>query len=121
MELMAPVEQQLEWLSNQGAVSDDPAIRRARIAHAVTPPRGTALGIEILILFEETIPDGSRDSVAERLGARVAGIYSCQEIGAIAYECEAVSYFHVAAENALVGSSTIRGAMLRLAGWDELL
>ena len=72
------------------------------IAHAVTPERGKALGIEFVILFGETIPDGARDFIYERLGARVAGLYSCQEIGTIACECEAVPHYHVAAENAFV-------------------
>ena len=103
MELMAPVEQQLEWLSRHKApyLMTQPSGALA-IAHAVTPQRGRALGIEIVILVGETIPDGTRDFIAERLGARVAGIYSCQEIGAIACECEAVPHYHVAAENALV-------------------
>ena len=55
-----------------------------------------------MILFQETIPDGARDFIYERLGARVAAIYSCQEIGTIACECAAVPHYHVAAENALV-------------------
>lgn len=103
MELMAPVEQQLEWLLSHKApyLMTQPSGALA-IAHAVTPERGRALGIEIVILAGETIPDGARDFIAERLGARVAGLYSCQEIGTIACECAAVPHYHVAAENALV-------------------
>jgi phenylacetate-CoA ligase len=56
----------------------------------------------MVFLIGETIPDGTREFIAERLGARSAGIYSCQEIGAIACECEAAPHYHVAAENALV-------------------
>jgi phenylacetate-CoA ligase len=103
MELMAPVEQQLEWLLRHKApyLMTQPSGALA-IAHAVTPERGRALGIEIVFLVGETIPDGAREFIAERLGARVAGIYSCQEIGTIACECGAVPHYHVAAENALV-------------------
>lgn len=103
MDIMEPVEQQLEWLLRHKApyLMTQPSGALA-IAHAVTPESGRALGIEFVILVGETIPDGARDFIAERLGARVAGIYACQEIGAIACECEVVPHYHIAAENALV-------------------
>jgi phenylacetate-CoA ligase len=103
IELMTPIEQQLEWLSKHKApyLMTQPSGALA-IAHAVTPEGGKALGIEIVILVGETIPDGARDFITERLGARVAGLYSCQEIGTIACECEAEPHYHVAAENAFV-------------------
>jgi phenylacetate-CoA ligase len=103
IELMTPIEQQLEWLSRHKTpyLMTQPSGALA-IAHAVTPERGKALGIEIVVLVGETIPDGARDFITERLGARVAGLYSCQEIGTIACECEAVPHYHVAAENAFV-------------------
>jgi phenylacetate-CoA ligase len=103
IELMTPIEQQLEWLSRHKTpyLATQPSGALA-IAHAVTPERGKALGIEIVILFGETIPDGARDFIYERLGARVAAIYSCQEIGTIACECEAMPHYHVTAENAFV-------------------
>jgi phenylacetate-CoA ligase len=103
MDIMEPVEQQLEWLLRHKApyLMTQPSGALA-IAHAVTPESGRALGIEFVILVGETIPDGARDFIAERLGARVAGVYACQEIGAIACECEVVPHYHIAAENALV-------------------
>jgi phenylacetate-CoA ligase len=103
MDIMEPVEQQLRWLLRHKTpyLLTQPSGALA-IAHAVTPEGGRALGIEFVILVGETIPDGTRDFIAERLGARVAGVYSCQEIGAVACECEAAPHYHVAAENALV-------------------
>jgi phenylacetate-CoA ligase len=103
MELMTPVEQQLEWLARHKApyLLTQPSGALA-IAHAVTPEYGRALGIEFVFLVGETIPDDARDLIAERLGARIAGIYSCQEIGTIACECEAAPHYHIAAENAIV-------------------
>ena len=110
MDIMEPVEQQLEWLLRHKApyLMTQPSGALA-IAHAVTRESGRALGIEFVILVGETIPDGARDFIAERLAARVAGVYSCQEIGAIACECEAVPHYHVAAENALVEILDERG------------
>ncbi len=103
MELLTPVEQQLKWLSRYKApyLLTQPSGALA-IAYAVTPDQGRALAIEMVFLVGEMIPDGAREFIAERLGARVAGIYSCQEIGTIACECEAAPHYHVTAENALV-------------------
>jgi phenylacetate-CoA ligase len=50
----------------------------------------------------QTVPDGAREFVADRLGARLIAVYGCEEIGAIATECPAATHYHVAAENALV-------------------
>ena len=103
LELMTPVEQQLEWLARNRApyLLTQPSGVLA-IAHALAPGQGRALGIEMVFLIGETIPDGTREFIAERLGARSAGVYSCQEIGAIACECKAAPHYHVAVENALV-------------------
>jgi phenylacetate-CoA ligase len=103
LELMTPVEQQLEWLARHKApYLLTQASGALAIAYAVTPEQGRALGIEMVFLVGETIPDGTRELVEERLGARLAGIYSCQEIGTVASECEVAPHYHVAAENALV-------------------
>jgi phenylacetate-CoA ligase len=103
LDMMTPVEQQLEWLARRKAPHlFTQASGVLAIAHAVTPERGRALSIETVFLTGETIPDGTREIVAERLGARLAGIYSCREIGMIATECESAPHYHVAAENALV-------------------
>jgi len=103
LELKTPVEQQIEWLArNKAPYLLTPASGALGIAHAVTPESGRALGIEMVMSIGETIPDGTREFIAERLGARFAAMYSCQEVGAIACECEIAPHYHVAAENVLV-------------------
>jgi phenylacetate-CoA ligase len=98
-----PLVQQIEWLAAHKApyLLTQPSAMLA-IAEAVTPQQGRALGIEMVFLAGETISDSLRTLIAERLGARVAGLYSCNEIGTIAWECEAAPHYHVAVENALV-------------------
>jgi len=102
LELTMPVEQQLEWLARNRApyLLAHPSSALG-VAYAVTPSQGRALGIEAVILVGETVQDGVREFIAERLGARVVAFYGCREIGHIASECEAGRY-HVTAENALV-------------------
>jgi phenylacetate-CoA ligase len=103
IELLTPLEQQLAWLVRRRApYLVTQASHALSIAHAVTPAQGRALGIEIVFAIGETVPDGARELVAERLGARLAGLYSCQEIGGMACECEQAPHYHVAAENALI-------------------
>jgi phenylacetate-CoA ligase len=103
LDMMTPVARQLEWLAARKAPHlFSQASGVLAIAHAVTPEQGRALGIETVFLTGETIPDGTREIVAERLGARLAGLYSCREIGMIATECERAPHYHVAVENALV-------------------
>lgn len=110
LDLMTPVKHQLEWLAKRRApyLLTQPSGALA-ICHAVTPEQGRALGIEMVFLVGETIPDGTREFIAERLNARAAGIYSCQEIGTIACECESAPHYHVAVENTLVEIVDERG------------
>jgi len=103
LELMTTsADQQIEWLARRGApyLATMPS-GALGIAYAVTPERGRKLGIEAVILNGETVPDGTRELIAERLGARTVPIYACREIGHIASVCEGGNY-HVAVENALV-------------------
>jgi phenylacetate-CoA ligase len=103
LDLRTPVSDQLEWLSRKRApyLMTLPANAMA-LAYAVTPEQGRKLGIEFIFTISETVIEGARELVAERFGARLAGIYSCQEIGVIALECPAAAHYHVMAENALV-------------------
>lgn len=114
LELTTPVAQQLEWLARRKApyLRTQPSGALA-LAHAVTPQEGRALGIETVLLNGENVPDGAREIIAERLGARAAAFYSCQEIGHIASECEVAAHYHVAAENALVEIVDDRGRDVR--------
>jgi phenylacetate-CoA ligase len=114
LDLTTPVVQQLEWLARRKApyLRTQPSAALA-IADAVTPGEGRALGIETVLLNGENVPEGARETIAERLGARAAVMYACQEIGHIASECEAAPHYHVAAENALVEIVDDRGRDVR--------
>lgn len=103
LEILTPIELQLEWLARHKApyLLTFPSGALA-LAHAVTPEHGRSLGIEMVFLIGETVPEGTAELIGERLGARVASMYACQEIGSIACECNAVAHYHVTAENALV-------------------
>ena len=79
----------------------------------MSPAEGRALGIETVLMNGENVPDGAREIIAERLGARAAAIYSCEEIGHIASECEAAPHYHVAAETRWWRSSMTRGNDVR--------
>jgi phenylacetate-CoA ligase len=103
LEILTPVEVQLQWLARHKApyLLTFPS-GALDLAHAVSPAHGRSLGIEMIFLIGETVPEGIAELIGERLGARVAGIYACQEIGSIACECNAVALYHVSVENALV-------------------
>jgi phenylacetate-CoA ligase len=103
LHLTTPIDQQLEWLARTKPSYLLTAPSNALgIGYSVTPEQGRALGIEVVIMVGETVPDGARETIAERLGARAVAIYGCQEIGHIASECEVAPRYHVAVENALV-------------------
>lgn len=103
LELNSPVDRQIEWLARHKPpyLLTQPSGALA-IAEAVTAAEGRALGIEMVFLVAETIPESARELIAERLSARTAGLYSCMEVGTLACECNAAPQYHVAAENALV-------------------
>ena len=103
LDVMTPVDQQIEWLARRKTpyLTTLPSDALA-IAYSITPEQGRDLGIEVVLLIGETVRDDARKIIAERLGARVAAIYACREIGHIASECEMAPHYHVAIENALV-------------------
>ncbi len=110
LELMSPVEQQLEWLARRKApyLLTQPSGALA-LAYAVTRDQGRALGIEQIIAIGETLSDATREMVGRQLGTQLRAMYSCQEIGVIATECADERHYHVAAENALVEIVDERG------------
>ena len=103
LEILTPLQTQLEWLTRHKApyLLTFPSGALA-LAHAVTPEQGRSLGIEMVFLVGETVPEGAAELIAERLGARIAPVYACQEIGTIACACNAETHYHVTAENAFV-------------------
>jgi phenylacetate-CoA ligase len=72
------------------------------LAYEATPQEARELAIEFIFGIGETVSNHTCEVVRERLGARLAGIYSCMEIGVIATECPAAPRYHVVAENAAV-------------------
>jgi phenylacetate-CoA ligase len=103
LELKTPVAQQLEWLARCKAPYLLTAPSNAlQLAYAATPEQARDLGIEFIFGIGETVSNHARETVRKRLGARLAGVYSCQEIGLVATECPAAPHYHVIAENAVV-------------------
>jgi phenylacetate-CoA ligase len=103
LDLRTPVDQQLQWLLRHKApyLQTTPSNALA-LALAATPDQARELAFEFIFAVSETVTDDAREIVRARLGARLAGIYSCEEIGYIATECPAAPHYHVTAENALV-------------------
>lgn len=102
-DIKRPVEQQIEWLLRQRAPYwRTSASNSSAIAYAVTPAQAKALGVELIFAITETVFPRTREIVRERLGARIAAIYSCEEIGYIATQCPVAPVYHVVAENAWV-------------------
>jgi phenylacetate-CoA ligase len=101
--LRTPIPKQLEWLARHRApyLTTSPSNALA-LAYAATPEQARALAIEFILAIGETVSAHARETVAARLGARLAGIYSCQEVGVVATECPAAPHYHVVAENAFV-------------------
>jgi phenylacetate-CoA ligase len=103
LHVAVPIQQQLEWLNRVKApyLLTYPSNAMA-LAEAVTPESGRKLGIELVLGHAETVPDGVRELVQERFGARFASYYSCREIGMIAVECPITAHYHVAVENVFI-------------------
>jgi phenylacetate-CoA ligase len=103
LELRTPLAQQLEWLSRRKIPYVQTAPSHAcALAYAATAEQARELGIAFIFDIGETVSNHDRALVAQLLGARLAGIYSCEEIGFIATESAAAAHYHVVAENAFV-------------------
>jgi phenylacetate-CoA ligase len=103
LDVRASIAQQLDWLARVKApyLLTYPSNAMA-LAEAVSPEQGCALGIELVICHAETVPDGARELVAKRLGARFASYYSSREVGMVAIECPVDAHYHVMTDNAVV-------------------
>jgi phenylacetate-CoA ligase len=103
LDLMTPVEQQIEWLLRHKAPYWRTSASNAlQIAYAATPAQARELGVELIFAIAETVFPRTREIIRERLGARIAAIYSCEEVGFIATQCPVEPVYHVVAENAWV-------------------
>lgn len=103
LDMFTPVEQQIEWLLRKKPryLSTQPS-NATDLAHAVSPEQARDLGLKAVLAYSETVLPRVRELVAERFGAPLIAIYSCQEVGYIATQCPATSHYHIAAENVLV-------------------
>jgi phenylacetate-CoA ligase len=103
LDLRTPARQQVEWLIRKGChyLTTSPSNAMA-IAYAATPAQARELGLKLIFSIGETVIPGARELIAERLGARLVGIYSSEEVGIIATECPEAPHYHVTAENTLV-------------------
>jgi phenylacetate-CoA ligase len=103
LDLRTPAAQQIEWLLRRKAPYLTTAPSNAlALSYQLTSAQARDLGTEFVFAVGETVSEHARETVASRLGARMAGIYSCAEIGYIATECPAAPHYHLVAENAVV-------------------
>jgi phenylacetate-CoA ligase len=102
LDLLTPVEQQLEWLARKRApyLLTSPS-NAAQIAHAARADDVARLGLELVFTGAETVLPRMREVVQERLGVPIAAVYSCEEVGFVATQCPEESY-HLVVENARV-------------------
>jgi phenylacetate-CoA ligase len=103
LDLKTPVEPQLQWLLRKKApyLLTAPSNATA-LAYAASAQQARDLAIELIFPIGETVLPRTREIVEERLGARMAAIYSCEEVGFIGTQCPASTGYHVVVENALV-------------------
>jgi phenylacetate-CoA ligase len=103
LDLTALPEQQIEWLLRKRApylmTSSSNAMA---LAYSATPEQARELSLEAVFAIAETVLPRARELVAERFGAIMPGVYSCQEVGFIATDCPDEPCYHVVAENVLV-------------------
>jgi phenylacetate-coenzyme A ligase PaaK-like adenylate-forming protein len=103
LDLRTPAEQQLEWLARIKAPYLVTAPSNAMaLAYAATAQQARDLAIELVFTTGETVLPRAREVVEDKFGARMAAIYSCEEVGTIATQCPATAGYHVVAENFLV-------------------
>jgi phenylacetate-CoA ligase len=103
LDLFTPTEQQIEWLLRKrpAYLATSPSNALA-LAYAMTPDRARGLAIEAMICIAETVIPRVREVIADRFGAKLLALYSCQEIGAMATQCPITSHYHVVAETVVV-------------------
>src|SRR5262249_31647772 len=103
LDLRTPVEQQLEWLLRKKCpyLMTLPSNAMA-LAYQASPAQARELGLELIFSISETVTARARELIAERLGAKLVGIYSCEEVGYIATECPTAPHYHVVSESTLV-------------------
>ena len=101
--MRTPVDDQIEWLLRHPApyLMTLPSNAQA-LAYAASPEVARALNFEIVFSISETVLPGTRELIADKLGAKLVGIYSCEEVGYVATECPVTAHYHICSEMTLV-------------------
>jgi phenylacetate-CoA ligase len=103
LDMRTPVDNQIEWLLRHKTpyLMTLPSNAMA-LAYAASPEVARALDFEIIFSISETVLPGARELIASKLGAKLVGIYSCEEIGYVATECPVGPHYHICSEMTLV-------------------
>ena len=93
------IDTQLDWLLAEAPGylhSTASNIRELILRGRQTGRRVT--GLDAVISFAETLPDGLRELVREEWGARLIDVYSSTEAGLMALQCPRHEHYHVQSE-----------------------
>src|SRR5262249_24684547 len=102
LDMRATVEEQIDWLLRHKAPYLMTLPSNAMALAYAASEETEHLKFELIFSISETIIPGARELVAEKLGAKLIGIYSGEEVGYIATECPLKQHYHVCAEMTLV-------------------
>lgn len=97
-----PVETQLEWLTEIGAVYLLTYPTMARELALTALRLGSKLKLDAILTVGEMLTDEIRQLCRDAFGAKVIDSYGCQEAGKIAIECEVSGHYHVCVSNVLL-------------------
>jgi len=103
LDMRTPVADQIEWLLRHKApyLMTLPSNALA-LAYAASPEIAKQLGFKTIFSISETILPGARQFIADKLGAKLVGIYSCEEVGYVATECPVAEHYHICSEMTFV-------------------
>ena len=103
LDMRTPVDDQIEWLLRHKApyLMTLPSNAMA-LAYAASPEVARELGLEVIFSISETVLPGARELIAKKLGAKLVGIYSCEEVGYVATECPVAAHYHICSEMTFV-------------------
>lgn len=103
LNVIEDVEKQLDWLQRE---DPDYLITHASNLAALAElalARGTQIpNLRQARSFSETLRPDLRELVRAAWGVEIADIYSCEEVGLIAFQCHQRDQYHIQAENLLV-------------------
>jgi len=109
LDMRATVDEQIEWLSRHKAPYLMTLPSNAMALGYAMADAPAFLTFEKIFSISETIIPGARELVADKLGGKLIGIYSTEEVGYVATECPATPHYHVCSEMTLVEIVDERG------------